>query len=150
MLDLYIDADACPVKDETYRVAARYGLRVFVVSAAGVRPPQGGNVTAVVVGDRFDAADDWIAERVGRGDVVITADIPLAARCVDQGALVVTPQGRKLDSRNVSAVRATRDLMAHLREAGTVTGGPAPFSRKDRSRFLAALDETVQAIRRGP
>lgn len=150
MLDLYIDADACPVKDETYRVASRYGLRVFIVSAAGVRPPQGGNVTAVVVGDRFDAADDWIAERASAGDVVITADIPLATRCVDRGAAVVTPQGRKLDLRNIGPVRATRDLMAHLREAGSVTGGPAPFSRKDRSRFLAALDETIQAIRRGP
>ena len=149
MLDIYIDADACPVKEEAYRVAERYGLKVFLVSASGVRPPSTPNVEAVIAGDRFDAADDWIAERAGRGDIVITADIPLAARCVDCGARVITPQGRLLDERTVGNVRATRDLMAHLREAGTVTGGPAPFARKDRSRFLAALDEAVQVVRRG-
>ena len=149
MLDIYIDADACPVKDETYRVAERYGLKTYLVSAAGVRPPASPRVEAVVVGGGFDAADDWIAERAGSGDVVITADIPLASRCIERGARVVTSQGRILTERSIGEVRATRDLMTHLREAGTVTSGPAPFTRNDRSRFLSALDQVVQAIRRG-
>ena len=149
MLDIYIDADACPVKEEAYRVGQRYGLKIFLVSAAGVRPPASPMVEAVVVGSGFDAADDWIAERAGNGDVVLTADIPLASRCIERGARVVTPQGRILTERSIGNVRATRDLMTHLRESGTVTSGPAPFSRNDRSRFLSALDEVIQAIKRG-
>ena len=149
MLDIYIDADACPVKEETCRVAERYGLKVYLVSAAGVRPPVTPRIEAVVVGGAFDGADDWIAERAGTGDIVITADIPLATRCVDRGARVVTPQGRILTARTIGQVRATRDLMTHLRESGMTTAGPPPFSRKDRSRFLSSLDEAVQAARRG-
>ena len=135
MLDLYIDADACPVKDEVYRVAERYGLKVFLVSASGVRPPRNPNVHAVIAGDKFDAADDWIAERTGDGDIVITSDIPLATRAVARGSRVITPQGRILEERNVGDIRATRDLMAHLREvrggngrAGTLRAqGPLAF-----------------------
>ena len=147
MRTIYIDADACPVKDETYRVAGRYGLRVVVVANAPLRVPADARVE-LVVRPGFGAADDWIAEQAGPGDVVVTADIPLAARCVAKEARVLDPRGRALTDRDVGAALATRDLMDELRQGGVVTGGPAPMTPKDRSRFLAKLDDIVNAVRR--
>ncbi len=147
MLTIYIDADACPVKDEVYRVAARYGMCVAVVANAPLRVPAVSNVE-LVVRPGFGAADDWIAEQAGAGDVVVTADIPLAARCVAKGARVLDPKGREFTDRDVGAALATRDLMEQLRQSGVATGGPAPMTPKDRSRFLSKLDEAVNAARR--
>jgi uncharacterized protein YaiI (UPF0178 family) len=143
-----IDADGCPVKEEVYRVAARYELEVKVVSNTWMRVPDQDRIELVVVGDRFDAADDWIVEQAGVGDIVISADIPLASRCLETGARVLGPTGRSFDQDNIGDLMASRDLMSQLRDMGTVTGGPAPFARKDRSRFLQRLDETVQAVLR--
>ena len=147
MLTIYIDADACPVKEEVYRVAGRYGVRVAVVANAPLRVPAGGRIE-LVVRPGFGAADDWIAEQAGPGDVVVTADIPLAARCVAKGARVLDPKGREFTDRDVGAALATRELMEQLRQGGVVTGGPAPMTPKDRSRFLSKLDEAVNAVRR--
>jgi uncharacterized protein YaiI (UPF0178 family) len=149
VLDIYVDADGCPVKNEIYRVAARYDLRVILVANARMHVPQEEDqVELVVVGDELDAADDWIAEHVRSDDVVITADIPLADRCVKAGARVLSPRGRILDEENVSSALAARDLSAYLREIGLQTGGPAPFDKRDRSQFLQRLDQVIQAIRR--
>jgi uncharacterized protein YaiI (UPF0178 family) len=149
MLDIYVDADGCPVKDEIYRVAGRYGLKVFLVANAPMRVPwEEEQVQLVVVGDEIDAADDWIADHVGPDDVVVTADVPLAARCVQAGARVLGPRGRVYDPENVGSALAARDLSAYLREIGLQTGGPAPFERRDRSQFLQRLDEVIQAVRR--
>jgi uncharacterized protein YaiI (UPF0178 family) len=150
MLELYVDADGCPVKDEVYRVADRYGLRVWVVANAWLRVPEGPLVTRVTVSEGLDRADDWIAGRIGPGDVAITADVPLAARCVERGARVVTPDGRPFTAETVGGALATRNLMTALREAGEIRGGGRPFTRQDRSRFLGALDAAIQAIRRTP
>ena len=147
MLTIYIDADACPVKGEVYRVARRYGLRVAVVANAPLRVPAVGRVE-LVVRPGFGAADGWIAEQAGPGDVVVTADVPLAARCVAKGARVLDPKGRAFTDRDVGAALATRDLMDELRRGGVVTGGPAPMTPRDRSRFLSKLDEAVNAVRR--
>jgi uncharacterized protein len=147
MLTIYIDADACPVKEEVYRVARRYGVRVAVVANASLRVPAGGRIE-LVVRPGFGAADDWIAEQAGPGDVVVTADIPLAARCVAKGARVLDPKGREFTERDVGAALATRDLMEQLRQGGVVTGGPAPMTPRDRSRFLSKLDEAINAARR--
>jgi hypothetical protein len=147
MLTIYIDADACPVKEEVYRVARRYGMRVAVVANAPLRVPAGGRVE-LVVRPGFGAADDWIAGQAGPGDVVVTADIPLAARCVAKGARVLDPRDREFTERDVGAALATRDLMDELRQGGVVTGGPAPMTPRDRSRFLSKLDEAVNAVRR--
>ncbi len=146
---IYIDADACPVKDETFRVAARYGLHVYVVANSLLNLPREPWIERVVVGDKFDAADDWIAERVGRGSVVITADVPLASRCVKAGASVIGPNGKPFSESSVGMALATRNLMQDLREAGVVTGGPRPFTRQDRSAFLGALDHAVNRLLRG-
>ena len=145
---IFIDADGCPVKEEVYRVAKRYGLSVKVVSNARMRSPDRDEIELVVVEDRFDAADDWIVEQVGANDIVISADIPLASRCLAEGAHVLGPNGRAFDENNIGEALASRELMSQLRDLGTVTGGPPPFTRKDRSRFLQRLDETIQAIRR--
>jgi uncharacterized protein YaiI (UPF0178 family) len=147
MLTIYIDADACPVKDEVYRVARRYGMRVAVVANAPLRVPADARVELVVC-PGFGAADDWIAEQVGPGDVVVTADIPLAARCLAKGASVLDPKGRPFTENDIGSALALRDLMDELRQGGTVTGGPAPMTPKDRSRFLSKLDEAVNAVRR--
>jgi uncharacterized protein len=147
MPTIYIDADACPVKGEVYRVARRYGVRVAVVANAPLRVPAADNVE-LVVRPGFGTADDWIAEQAGPDDVVVTADIPLAARCVAKGARVLDPKGREFTERDVGAALATRDLMDQLRQAGVATGGPAPMTAKDRSRFLSKLDEAVNAVRR--
>ena len=145
---IYIDADACPVKDETYRVAARYGLHVFVVANAFMNLPREPWIERVVVGDGFDAADDWIAERAGPGAIVITADVPLASRCVKAGALALAPNGKAFTESSVGMALATRNLMQDLRESGLVTGGPKPFSARDRSAFLGALDRAVVRLQR--
>ncbi len=148
MLAIYVDADACPVKEEVYRVAARYGLHVYVVANTGMSVPEREGIERVVVRGRFDAADDWIAERVAADDLVITDDLPLADRAVKRGACVLTPRGRRLTEDSIGDALATRNLMAGLREAGAVTGGPRPFTRKDRSQFLSRLDEAIQATKR--
>src|SRR5947209_19891317 len=147
MLTIYVDADACPVKDEVYRVARRYAMRVAVVANAPLRVPADALVE-LVVRPGFGAADDWIAGQAGPGDVVVTADVPLAARCVAKGARVLDPKGREFTERDVGAALATRDLMDQLRQGGVVTGGPAPATQKDRSRFLSNVDEAINAARR--
>ena len=145
---VYIDADACPVKDETYRVARRYGLHVTVVANSWMRTPMDDRIRIEVVGRDMDAADDWIAERVAPNDIVITADVPLAARCVEAGALVLSPTGRPFTEDNVADALATRDLLTELRSGGVATGGPPPMSQRDRSRFLQELDKIVQQSKR--
>jgi uncharacterized protein YaiI (UPF0178 family) len=148
LLDIYVDADGCPVKEEVYRVARRYGLEVILVANARMRAPREDAVRLVVVSDQLDAADDWIAEHAGEHDVVVTGDIPLAHRCIQKGSRVLSPRGRVFTADSIGGVLATRDLLSHLREAGMVTGGPAPFEKRDRSEFLQRLDDTIQAIRR--
>ena len=143
MTVLYIDADACPVKDEVYRVADRYGLAVFVVSNSWIRIPASPRVTSVVVEEGPDAADDWIAERIAPPDIVITADIPLAERALKSGAQAVHPAGRPFTADNIGSALASRSVGEHLRSIGAVTGGPKPFVPADRSRFLQALDAAV-------
>ena len=152
MTDIYIDADACPVREEVYRVATRLRLKVFVVSNGSrpLRPPGLPNVEMILVGDRADAADDWISERITERDVCITSDIPLAARCLAKGARVVPPSGRPLTDANIGNALAGRELARHLREIGVGGGGPAPLTRQDRSRFLSAPDTAVQAALRTP
>jgi uncharacterized protein YaiI (UPF0178 family) len=147
LLIIYIDADACPVKDETYRVARRYAMRVAVVANAPLRVPADPLVN-LVVSPGFGAADDWIAEQAGPGDIVITADIPLAARCLAKSAIVLDPKGRPFTENDIGAALASRELMDHLRQTGIMTGGPAPMTAKDRSRFLSKLDEAVNSVRR--
>jgi len=148
---IYVDADACPVKDEVYRVADRHGLKVHVVANAFMRVPNDPMVERVIVPAGADAADDWIAERAGAGDVVVTADIPLADRCLKAGAAVIGPNGKPFTTASIGMALATRNLMDELRSAGQVTGGPRPFDPKDRSRFLAALDTAIVRLKRaGP
>lgn len=146
---VYIDADACPVKDETYRVAGRYGLHVYVVANSFITLPREPWIERVVVSDRFDAADDWIAERARPGAVVVTSDVPLASRCVKAGAEVLAPTGKPFSESGIGLALATRNLMQDLREAGAITGGPKPFSARDRSAFLGVLDRTVMRLKRG-
>lgn len=146
--EIYVDADACPVKAEIYKVAARHGMAVKVVSNSFLRLPPEPGLELVVVGDSLDAADDWIAERAGRGDVVVTADIPLAARCVKTGAEVIAPDGRVLGEDSIGMALAVRNLKTDLREAGEITGGPKAFSARDRSTFLQALHEAIERLKR--
>ena len=148
MLHIYVDADACPVKQEVYRVARRYSLGVTLVANSWMRVPDEPWLALEVVGDGFDAADDWIAGRVHPGDIVITADVPLASRCLKGGARVIGPTGRPFTDDNIGQVVATRDLLAGMRGAGEMTGGPPPITKRDRSRFLQQLDEVIQSIRR--
>ncbi|MFJ7440282.1 YaiI/YqxD family protein [Methylorubrum thiocyanatum] len=145
---IYVDADACPVKDEVYRVAGRYGLHVYVVSNSFLNLPREPWIERVIVGDAFDAADDWIAERARPGAIVVTADVPLASRCVKAGAAALAPNGKAFTDASVGLALATRNLMQDLREAGAITGGPKPFSPKDRSAFLGALDRAVVRLKR--
>jgi uncharacterized protein YaiI (UPF0178 family) len=148
MLDIYIDADGCPVKEEVYRVARRYEFSVVVVSNSRMRVPDGGRVEFVLVKEGFDAADDWIVQHIKKDDIVISADIPLASRCLEKGASAIDPKGREFTGNSIGDALATRELMSYLREMGSVTGGPAPFEARDRSRFLARLDEVIQRIRK--
>ena len=149
---IYLDADACPVKPETWKVAERHGWPVKVVANDWMGVPRVDWVELVVVGKEFDAADDWIAERAGARDVVVTGDIPLADRCVKSGATVLGHNGRRFDEASIGMALATRDLMDNLRASpvadGAVTGGPAPFSQKDRSAYLSALHEAIEKIKR--
>jgi uncharacterized protein YaiI (UPF0178 family) len=147
MLTVYVDADACPVKEEVYTVARRYGMRVAVVANTALRVPAD-TLIELVMRPGFGAADDWIAEQAGRGDIVITADIPLAARCLTKEALILDPKGRPITDRDIGSMLALRELKDDLRQRGTLTGGPAPMTPKDRSRFRSKLDETVHAVRR--
>ena len=151
MTVLYIDADACPVKEEAERVATRHRVRMLLVSNGGIRPSRNPLLEIVVVPEGPDAADIWIAERAGPGDVVVTQDIPLAARCVEGGARVLKPNGEALDARNVGQALAVRDLMTDLRAADPFRqGGGKAFSKADRSRFLDALEREVRAgLRQG-
>ncbi len=148
MLDLYVDGDACPVKNEVYRVALRHDLKVYVVSDGALRAQAPGRVEFIRVRQGYNAADDWIAERIDVGDVAVTTDIPLADRCLKKGAKVVAPNGRAFTHDSIGEALAKRELMDHLRQMGAVTGGPPPFVPADRSRFLARLEETIQGIRR--
>jgi uncharacterized protein len=145
---IYVDADACPVKAEVYRVAERHGVKVHVVANSFLTVPQSPLIERVVVGAGFDAADDWIAERARRGAVVVTADIPLASRCVKAGADVIGPTGRPFTEASIGMALATRNLMEDLRAMGDVSGGPKPFSAKDRSAFLSALDLALVRLKR--
>jgi len=150
MTTIYVDGDACPVREEVFRVATRLALPVVEVSngARPARPPGLPNVRTVVVAEGADAADDWIAAHIGRGDVCVTADIPLAARCLEKGARALSPRGRPWTPDNIGGALAGREIARARREAGAATGGPAPLSREDRSRFLSALDALVHAARR--
>ena len=145
---LFVDADACPVKEEAYRVARRYGLKTWVVANAFLRTPREPLIELVMVDAGPDVADDWIAERAGAGDVVVTNDIPLADRVLRRGAYAIAPNGRAFTESSIGAAIAQRALMEQLRSTGEFTGGPKPFDRNDRSRFLQALDEAVQKERR--
>ena len=147
-LRIYVDADACPVKDETYRVAARYGIGVFVVANSPILTPRTPGIERAVVAAGPDAADDWIAERAGPGAIVVTADIPLASRCVKAGAEVLAPTGKRFSEDSIGMALATRNLMDHLRETGQATSGPKAFGRRDRSNFLSALDNSVTRLKR--
>ncbi|MCE5249721.1 YaiI/YqxD family protein [bacterium] len=148
MLEIYVDADACPVKQEICRVAKRYRMNVTFVSNSRMRLPDQEGVKLIVVDGQLDAADDLIAEHVAQDDIVVTADIPLAFRCVKSGARVIGPTGHIFTIANIGDALATRNLMSELREAGSITGGPPPFQKRDRSRFLQGLDQIVQSIKR--
>jgi uncharacterized protein len=147
-IEILVDADACPVKQEIYKVAERHGIGTLLVANSAMAFPRAGAVELVVVGKGFDEADDWIAERAGPANVVVTADIPLASRCVAKGAQVISPTGKIFTESSIGNVLATRNLMQDLREAGTITSGPKPFSAKDRSAFLSALDVAINRLKR--
>lgn len=149
MTAIYVDADACPVKPEIYRVAGRYQLKVYVVSNSWMNVPRDPRIEQVVVSDSFDAADNWIAERAGPGDIVVTADIPLADRGLKAGASVIGNTGVPFTPASIGMAMANRELLSNLRAMGEITGGPKPMAPRDRSRFLSALDETIQRLRRG-
>src|SRR5262245_24781938 len=145
---IYVDADACPVKDEIYRIASRHGAPVTVVAAGFIRVPQDPLIERVAAGAGLDAADNWIAERAGAGDIVVTADIPPASRCVKAGATVIAPNGRVFTDESIGMTLAVRNLMHDLRSSGEITGGPRPFAPRDRSAFLSALDQAIRRLQR--
>jgi uncharacterized protein YaiI (UPF0178 family) len=146
---IFVDADACPVKDEIFRVATRFGLKVLLVSNSPLRVPRNPLFESIVVAKgQFDGADDWIVEQVTDRDIAVTADIPLAARCLEKGARALNAKGRVYSPESIGDALASRELMAHLRAMGEMGGGPAPFSARDRSTFLQRLDDLIQALRR--
>lgn len=149
MMTLFIDADACPVKQEALHVAERHDMPVFLVSNNWLLMPVGEKVQKIVVSDSADAADDWIVEHAGEGDVVITADIPLAGRALKKGAQVLGPTGRSFTSANIGNALAMRELNAHLRETGASKGYNASFTKQDKSAFLRAMEDVIQKIKRG-
>lgn len=149
MTIIYVDADACPVKDEVERVAARHNLDTILVTDGGLRPSQNPRVRLVIVEQGADAADDWIADNISAHDVCVTNDIPLAARCLEKDALAIKPNGELFTKDAIGMALATRTLMQGLRETGEITGGPAPFSKRDRAQFLDKLETTVQKAIRG-
>ncbi len=148
MLRIFVDADACPVKEEVYRVAQRYAIEVILVAGMRMRAPERSKVTLKIVSQGMNAADDWIAENVGPNDVLITGDIPLAARGLAKGAYVLGHTGKPFTEENIGHALATRALLSELRETGEVMGGPPPFSKRDRSRFLQSLDRMINEIMR--
>jgi uncharacterized protein YaiI (UPF0178 family) len=148
ILRVLVDADACPVKEEIYKVAFRHAVPVTIVSNSPIRVPAHELIDRMVVGDGFDAADDWIAERASAGTVCVTADILLADRCLKAGAMVIAPNGKPFTTSSIGSAIATRAIMADLRAGGDAIGGPAPFARTDRSRFLSALDEALVRLKR--
>lgn len=148
MIVVLVDGDACPVKDEIYRVALRHAVAVTVVSNSPIRVPAHPLIGRMVVSDGFDAADDWIAERAAAGTVCVTADILLADRCLKAGAVVISPTGKPFTNSSIGSAIATRAIMADLRANGDPVGGPPPFAKTDRSRFLSALDEALVKLRR--
>jgi len=148
LLHIFVDADACPVKPEVYRVASRYRLDVTLVANSRMRIPSERWITLEVVEAELDAADDWIVEHVQPHDIVITGDIPLASRCLKKGSSVIGLTGKLFTENNIGDAVAIRNLLSELREAGEITGGPRPMKKRDRSRFLQQLDEVIQSIRR--
>jgi uncharacterized protein len=148
MIRILVDADACPVKDEIYKVAFRRAVPVTIVSNSPIRVPAHDLIDRVVVGDGFDATDDWIAERADKSAVCVTADILLADRCLKAGATVIAPNGKPFTTTSIGAAIATRAIMADLRAGGDAVGGPPPFGKTDRSRFLSALDEALVRLER--
>ena len=148
MIEILVDADACPVKDEIYKVAFRHAVPVTIVSNSPIRVPAHDLISRVVVSDGFDAADDWIAERAGPQAICISADILLADRCLKQEATVISPNGRPFTAASIGGAIATRAIMADLRAGGEAVGGPPPFAKSDRSRFLSSLDEAVVRLKR--
>ena len=148
MLHIFVDADACPVKQEVYRVASRYQLGVTLVANSRMRVPNESWIVLEVVKDEFDAADDWIVEHVEPRDIVVTADIPLASRCLKKDARVLGPSGKPFTDDNIGQAVAIRNLLSDLRSGGEVTGGPPPLTKRDRSQFLHQLDEVILSIRR--
>ena len=147
MLHIFVDADACPVKQEVYRVASRYRLDVTLVANSWMRTPKEPWIVLEVVADGFDAADDWIVEHVQAHDIVVTADILLASRCLKEGARAIGPTGKPFTENNIGQAVATRELLSELRITGEITGGPPPLKKRDRSRFLQQLDNVIQSIR---
>ena len=147
-ISILVDADACPVKQEIYRVAERHGLRVQVVANSPIQVPRDPLIERITVGAGLDAADDWIAARADARTIVITSDVPLASRCVKAGAQVIAPNGRPFTDASIGMALAMRNLMADLREVGQVSGGPAAFSSRDRSAFLGELDRTIRRLHR--
>ena len=145
---IFIDADACPVKDEVYKVAARYGLTTTVVSNSFIAIPRSSRIERMIVDAGPDVADDWIAERTQAGDIVITNDIPLADRVLKAGGTAIAPNGRAFTADSIGSALAQRSVMEHIRSMGEITGGPRPFGAADRSRFLQALDEAVNREKR--
>jgi len=148
LLHIFVDADACPVKPEVYRVASRYSLNVTLVANSWMRIPNEQWIKLEIVADGLDAADDWIVEHVQPHDIVITADILLANRCLKKSTRVISPTGKQFTENNIGEAVATRNLLSELRGAGEITGGPPPLNKRDRSRFLQQLDEVIQSIRR--
>jgi len=142
---IFVDADGCPVKEEASRVARRYGLKVILVANAGMRTPEGVHVELVVVDDGFDAADNWIVEHATESDIVVTTDIPLAARCVEKKIRTLSPKGNIFTENTIGGALANREFSSQMREHGMMIGGPAPFSKQDRSHFLQKLDQLIQA-----
>ncbi len=147
-MPIFIDADACPVKAEVYRVAKRYQIKVFIVSNASIFVPLDDLFEMIVVRGGFDSADDWIVEQIGEDDIAITSDIPLADRCLKKHARVLSPKGHPFTEETIGEALSTRALLDMLRQSGDFGGGPAPFSKADRSRFLSKLDETIHSVRR--
>lgn len=147
MLTIFVDADGCPVKEEVYRVARRYGLKVVLVANAWMRAPESAWLELVVVDPASREADDWIVEHAAEDDIVVTADIPLAAACLERGARVISPRGRVFTEETVGDGLATREILAYLRSVGMSSGGPPPLTKRDRSQFAHMLDEVIQSVR---
>jgi len=148
MTIVYVDADACPVKDEVMKVAERHNLITYIVSNSGMRVPRSPLVKQMIVSEGPDEADNWIVEQIGKGDIVITADIPLASRCLEKGAAALGPSGKTFTAENIGMSVAMRDLTSHLRETSDFKSYNPAFTQKDRSRFLSAMEETVRAVKR--